>query len=202
MLLAIAFPIRTRRTTTTSLLFVYNIPEIEAIDNPAVYNRTSNCLSIGSCAVVVSSALVINTDSSKPTLPHTPWNRWPPKVESMVRRDRSEQGDDPAFPQKKRRRLVRRKDPASQRRKQLEKYFEGDSEGRFHLEQPHGRGGQASVWKIKYVEPGSSGARAQGERFLVVKLADPARGSDVEGVTIERAVLEVRVATNLQEERY
>jgi hypothetical protein len=106
-----------------------------------------------------------------------------------------EEGHNTTAPQRKRRRLTRREDSVSQQKKQLDRYFQGDTEGRFQLEQPHGRGGQASIWKVKYVEPGSSSTLPQRERFLVVKLADPARRSDVEGITSERAILEVRGGT-------
>ncbi|RYP73351.1 hypothetical protein DL770_007801 [Monosporascus sp. CRB-9-2] len=73
------------------------------------------------------------------------------------------------------------------RKKRLEKYFEGDAEKRFQLENRHGKGGQASVYKVKYTRPGY---RSAIPRFLVLKLADPEKKSDVEGLRKEKAILQ------------
>ncbi|RYP10776.1 hypothetical protein DL765_007987 [Monosporascus sp. GIB2] len=72
------------------------------------------------------------------------------------------------------------------RKKRLETYFEGDTEKRFQLENRHGQGGQASVYKVKYTRPGCGNAIP---RFLVLKLADPEKKSDVEGLRREKAIL-------------
>ncbi|RYP66623.1 hypothetical protein DL771_007692 [Monosporascus sp. 5C6A] len=73
------------------------------------------------------------------------------------------------------------------RKKRLETYFERDAEKRFQLESRHGQGGQASVYKVKYTRPGCGSATP---RFLVLKLADPEKKSDVEGLRKEKAILQ------------
>ncbi|KAI0126387.1 hypothetical protein BJ170DRAFT_723817 [Xylariales sp. AK1849] len=85
------------------------------------------------------------------------------------------------------RRLTEREHPATTRKRRLEEYFEHDRKKRFHLEGYHGKGGQASVFKIKYVRPGGD---SDITRSLVVKLADPTTNADVEGLKRERDLLQ------------
>ncbi|RYP04276.1 hypothetical protein DL764_004539 [Monosporascus ibericus] len=80
------------------------------------------------------------------------------------------------------------------RKKRLETYFEGDAEKRFQLEDHHGQGGQASVYKVKYTRLGCSSATP---RFLVLKLADPEKKSDVEGLKKEKAILQLPTSTGI-----
>ncbi|KAK7754944.1 hypothetical protein SLS62_003028 [Diatrype stigma] len=76
--------------------------------------------------------------------------------------------------------------PYERRKKTLQSYFEGDSQSRFHLEDRHDQGGQASVYRVKYVTPGRGGSIP---KLLVLKLANPDSGSDIAGVRRERDVL-------------
>lgn len=63
-----------------------------------------------------------------------------------------------------------------------------DSSNKFHFRGLLGNGGQGSIYKIQYVELNKNNSLS---RRLVVKVADPFRGSDVEGVTKEKMILEV-----------
>ncbi|KAI1660301.1 kinase-like domain-containing protein [Daldinia decipiens] len=62
-----------------------------------------------------------------------------------------------------------------------------DSSNMFHYEGLLGNGGQGSIYKIKYVELNKPNPLS---RRLVAKVADPSRGSDVEGVAREKMILE------------
>ncbi|KAI1454256.1 kinase-like domain-containing protein [Annulohypoxylon moriforme] len=70
--------------------------------------------------------------------------------------------------------------------RRIKRYFDADPRRRFRLEGFHGRGGQGSVYKVKYVRPGTSSDTA---RALVLKIADPERSSDVQGLRREKEIL-------------
>lgn len=74
------------------------------------------------------------------------------------------------------------------RKQQSQGFFEDDLEQRFHLEDRHDKGGQASVYRVKYTAPGG-----HVSRLLVLKLATADRGSDVQGIRTERDMLRVCV---------
>ncbi|OTB11578.1 hypothetical protein K445DRAFT_213462 [Daldinia sp. EC12] len=61
-----------------------------------------------------------------------------------------------------------------------------NSSDRFHFEGLYVKGGQGSIYKLKYNEL-RNGVRSC--RRLVVKVADPIRGSDVEGLIQEKEIL-------------
>ncbi|KAI1417337.1 kinase-like domain-containing protein [Hypoxylon sp. FL1857] len=65
----------------------------------------------------------------------------------------------------------------------IQNYFNSDR--RFTLEGFHGQGGQGSVYKVKFTPPGGNGLG----RALVMKIADPLRNSDVQGLTREKEIL-------------
>ncbi|KAI2618400.1 kinase-like domain-containing protein [Hypoxylon sp. NC1633] len=69
----------------------------------------------------------------------------------------------------------------------IQTYFQRDAEQRFVLEGLHGRGGQGSIYKVKVLR---SEIQRTPPRMLVVKIADPHRGSDVEGLMKERSILQ------------
>ncbi|KAI1390340.1 kinase-like domain-containing protein [Hypoxylon trugodes] len=68
----------------------------------------------------------------------------------------------------------------------IRSFFESDLKQRFYLEKFHAKGGQGGVYKVKYV---SSSVKASNQRLLVLKIADPQRGSDVEGLRREAIIL-------------
>ncbi|KAI1758779.1 kinase-like domain-containing protein [Hypoxylon sp. FL1150] len=68
----------------------------------------------------------------------------------------------------------------------IETYFANDSEARFRLEGQIGKGGQGTIYKLKYLKPRAGSL----SRSLVVKIADPAKGSDVEGLAREKRILQ------------
>ncbi|KAI1205327.1 uncharacterized protein F4807DRAFT_288299 [Annulohypoxylon truncatum] len=70
----------------------------------------------------------------------------------------------------------------------LKRYFDADPQRKFRLEGLHGRGGQGSIYKVKFVAPGTN---IESARALVVKIADPERGSDVAGLRREKDILMV-----------
>ncbi|KAI2465731.1 hypothetical protein F4781DRAFT_408091 [Annulohypoxylon bovei var. microspora] len=71
--------------------------------------------------------------------------------------------------------------------RRIKRYFDADPQRKFRLEGLQGRGGQGSIYKVKFVAPGTSIDTA---RALVVKIADPERGSDVEGLKKEKEILQ------------
>lgn len=83
-----------------------------------------------------------------------------------------------------------RPSPYAARKSQLEGFFEDDLDQRFQLEDRHDKGGQASVYRIKYTIPKSHGSMS---RLLVLKLATADRGSDVKGIRTEKDMLSVCV---------
>ncbi|KAI1642266.1 kinase-like domain-containing protein [Daldinia loculata] len=85
--------------------------------------------------------------------------------------------------QRRRRRRARR--VPTDRLAPLKAFF--DSSNKFHFRGLLGNGGQGSIYKIQYVELNKNNSLS---RRLVVKVADPFRGSDVEGVTKEKMILE------------
>ncbi|KAI1086185.1 kinase-like domain-containing protein [Rostrohypoxylon terebratum] len=68
----------------------------------------------------------------------------------------------------------------------LRKYFAADDQKKFYYEGIVGRGGQATIYKVKYVRPGGDLNTA---RSLVLKIANPKRGSDVQETIREKEIL-------------
>ncbi|KAI0470008.1 kinase-like domain-containing protein [Xylariaceae sp. FL0804] len=79
------------------------------------------------------------------------------------------------------RRSTRLRRPVLTTHERLRRYFEQDNHARFEFEGLHGSGGQASVYKVRY--------KCVMTKSLVLKLADPGKMSDAEGILRERNTL-------------
>ena len=75
--------------------------------------------------------------------------------------------------------------------------FENDPQKRFHMEGFHGKGGQGSIFKFKYVQPGSSAPVA---RSMVIKIEGSGAGVGP-GLETEKAILKVRYIPFYLQER-